>query len=74
MRKRHIAIAGYGTAGQALALLLSRDGHAVEVFERAPRLGPVGCRCCGSWDCWMPRWRMGGGCAGSTGKRHVAAR
>ena len=42
MRKRHIAIVGYGTAGQALALLLSRDGHAVEVFERAPQLGPVG--------------------------------
>ncbi|MGN7830241.1 FAD-dependent oxidoreductase [Pseudoxanthomonas sp. 22568] len=42
MRKQHIAIVGYGTAGQALALLLSRDGHAVEVFERAPQLGPVG--------------------------------
>lgn len=42
MRRRHIAIVGYGTAGQALALLLSRDGHRVEVFERAPRLGPVG--------------------------------
>ncbi|MCL6711431.1 FAD-dependent monooxygenase [Pseudomonas sp. R2.Fl] len=42
MRKQHIAIVGYGTAGQALALLLSRDGHTVEVFERAPQLGPVG--------------------------------
>lgn len=38
----HIGIVGYGTAGQALALLLSRDGHRVEVFERAARLGPVG--------------------------------
>ena len=37
-----IGIVGYGTAGQAAALLLTRDGHAVEVFERAPRLGPVG--------------------------------
>ena len=25
-----------------LALLLARDGHRVEVFERAPELGPVG--------------------------------
>ncbi len=37
-----IAVVGYGTAGQALALLLGRDGHRVEVFERAPVLGPVG--------------------------------
>lgn len=37
-----IGIVGYGTAGQAAALLLTRDGHAVEVFERAPVLGPVG--------------------------------
>ncbi len=38
----NIAIVGYGTAGQALAILLSRDGHAVQVFERAPQPGPVG--------------------------------
>lgn len=38
----HIAIIGYGTAGQAAAVLLSRDGHRVEVFERAPEPGPVG--------------------------------
>ena len=37
-----VAVVGYGTAGQATALLLSRDGHAVEVFERAAVLGPVG--------------------------------
>ncbi|MDI9239401.1 NAD(P)/FAD-dependent oxidoreductase [Lysobacter sp. LF1] len=37
-----IGIVGYGTAGQAAALLLTRDGHTVEVFERAPVLGPVG--------------------------------
>lgn len=36
------AIIGYGTGGQASALLLSADGHEVEVFERAPELGPVG--------------------------------
>ncbi len=38
----HIAIVGYGTAGQALALLLARDGHRVEVFEQAERPGPIG--------------------------------
>lgn len=38
----NIAIVGYGTAGQALAVLLSRDGHQVEVFERAAEPGPVG--------------------------------
>lgn len=37
-----IAIVGYGTGGQASAVLLSGDGHQVEVFERAPVLGPVG--------------------------------
>jgi FAD-dependent urate hydroxylase len=37
-----IGIVGYGTAGQAAALLLGRDGHRVEVFERAAQLGPVG--------------------------------
>ncbi|WP_368561951.1 FAD-dependent oxidoreductase [Pseudoxanthomonas sp. UTMC 1351] len=38
----NIAVIGYGTAGQAAAILLSRDGHRVEVFERAHELGPVG--------------------------------
>jgi 2-polyprenyl-6-methoxyphenol hydroxylase-like FAD-dependent oxidoreductase len=38
----NIAVIGYGTAGQAAAILLSRDGHRVEVFERAQALGPVG--------------------------------
>jgi 2-polyprenyl-6-methoxyphenol hydroxylase-like FAD-dependent oxidoreductase len=38
----HAAIVGYGTAGQAAAALLAADGHRVEVFERAPKLGPVG--------------------------------
>lgn len=37
-----IGIVGYGTGGQAAALLLGRDGHAVEVFEQAPTPGPVG--------------------------------
>ncbi len=37
-----IAIVGYGSAGQALAVALSGDGHRVEVFERVPDPGPVG--------------------------------
>jgi len=40
--KLNIAIVGYGTAGQALAILLTRDGHAVEVFERTAKPGPIG--------------------------------
>lgn len=42
MTPRRIAIIGYGTAGQACAALLARDGHAVEVFEQAAAFGPVG--------------------------------
>ncbi|MFC0676760.1 FAD-dependent oxidoreductase [Lysobacter korlensis] len=43
MSKRlRVAVVGYGTGGQATALLLSRDGHHVEVFERTATLGPVG--------------------------------
>lgn len=38
----HVGIVGYGTAGQAAAVMLSRDGHHVQVFERAARPGPVG--------------------------------
>ena len=39
---QHIAIVGFGTAGQAAAVLLAQDGHKVEVFEQARELGPVG--------------------------------
>lgn len=43
MKERlRIAVIGYGTAGQALAILLTRDGHEVEIFERVPTPGPVG--------------------------------
>jgi 2-polyprenyl-6-methoxyphenol hydroxylase-like FAD-dependent oxidoreductase len=38
----NIAVVGYGTAGQTAAILLSRDGHRVEVFEQAEEPGPVG--------------------------------
>ncbi|MEO8673545.1 MAG: NAD(P)/FAD-dependent oxidoreductase [Tahibacter sp.] len=41
-RALDICIVGYGTAGQAAALFLRRQGHRVEIFERAPQLGPVG--------------------------------
>lgn len=41
-RALHIAIVGYGTAGQAAAVLLAADGHVPEVFERVPWPGPVG--------------------------------
>jgi 2-polyprenyl-6-methoxyphenol hydroxylase-like FAD-dependent oxidoreductase len=37
-----IAIVGYGTAGQAAAIYLERQGHRVQVFERSAALGPVG--------------------------------
>lgn len=37
-----IAIVGYGTAGQAAALFLSAQGHALSVFEQAVSPGPVG--------------------------------
>lgn len=42
MRPLDIAIVGYGTAGQALALLLARDGHRLQVFEQAEVPRPVG--------------------------------
>lgn len=42
MKPLHIAIAGYGSAGQAASLLLTRDGHRVDVFERVAHPGPVG--------------------------------
>ncbi|MBS0455738.1 MAG: FAD-dependent monooxygenase [Proteobacteria bacterium] len=37
-----VAVIGYGTAGQATAILLARAGHDVDVFERSPELQPVG--------------------------------
>ena len=42
MARRHVAIVGYGTGGQAAALALARAGEHVEVFERVPNPGPVG--------------------------------
>lgn len=41
-RRLRVAVVGYGSGGQAVALALARDGHEVEVFERVPSPGPVG--------------------------------
>ncbi|HZP65971.1 MAG TPA: NAD(P)/FAD-dependent oxidoreductase [Rudaea sp.] len=54
-----IAIVGYGTAGQAAAILLAQDGHRVEVFERAPELGPVGAGLLLQPTGLSVLWRMG---------------
>lgn len=37
-----VGVVGCGVAGAAVAHLLARAGHTVTLFERAPRLGPVG--------------------------------
>jgi len=42
VRLDSVAIVGYGTAGQAAALYLRRQGCQVEHFERAPQLQPRG--------------------------------
>jgi len=42
MRRLSIAIAGAGPAGLAAALLLSRDGHAVTIFEQFEEPRPLG--------------------------------
>jgi 2-polyprenyl-6-methoxyphenol hydroxylase-like FAD-dependent oxidoreductase len=59
MTRRRIAIVGYGSAGQAAALLLSRDGHHVEVFERVPVPGPVGAGFLLQPTGLQVLWRMG---------------
>ncbi len=41
-RSLDIAVVGYGTAGQAVARLLQRQGHRLALFERAPQPRPVG--------------------------------
>lgn len=55
-RRLRVAVVGYGTGGQAAALMLSNDGHRVEVFEQAPSLGPVGAgfllQPVGQWVLW----------------------
>ncbi len=42
MRGLRVGIVGCGSAGPALGLFLCRTGHRVAIFERAPKLLPVG--------------------------------
>lgn len=42
MKPLRVGVVGYGTAGQSVAVLLSRAGHAVDVFERVAVPAPVG--------------------------------
>lgn len=59
MTPLRIAIVGYGTAGQAASVLLARDGHRVEIFERAPEPGPVGAGFLLQPSGLQVLWRMG---------------
>ena len=59
MKQLRIAIVGYGTAGQAAAVLLTRDGHDVSVFERVPTPGPVGAGFLLQPGGLQVLWRMG---------------
>ena len=56
---RRIAIVGYGSAGQCAAVLLERDGHRVEVFERVPQPGPAGAGFLLQPSGLQVLWRMG---------------
>ncbi len=37
-----VGIVGLGVGGATLSQLLAAEGHTVEVFERAPQVGPIG--------------------------------
>ncbi len=41
-RPYRIGVVGFGVAGATASFLLARAGHQVSLFERAPRVGPVG--------------------------------
>ena len=59
MESQRIAIVGYGSAGQASAVLLERDGHEVTVFERVTKPGPVGAGFLLQPSGLQVLWRMG---------------
>lgn len=59
MQALRIAIVGYGTAGQSAAVLLGRDGHEVDVFERVREPGPVGAGFLLQPSGLQVLWRMG---------------
>jgi 2-polyprenyl-6-methoxyphenol hydroxylase-like FAD-dependent oxidoreductase len=42
-RRLRVGVVGAGSSGLFLALLLQRQGHGVELFERAPALRTDGC-------------------------------
>jgi 2-polyprenyl-6-methoxyphenol hydroxylase-like FAD-dependent oxidoreductase len=42
IKTKRIAVIGAGTAGLATAIALAQDGHSVTVFEKHPRIAPVG--------------------------------
>jgi 2-polyprenyl-6-methoxyphenol hydroxylase-like FAD-dependent oxidoreductase len=37
-----VGVVGFGVGGATTSLLLARAGHEVDLFERAPRVGPIG--------------------------------
>jgi 2-polyprenyl-6-methoxyphenol hydroxylase-like FAD-dependent oxidoreductase len=37
-----VGVIGFGVAGATASYLLARAGHAVDLYERAPRVGPIG--------------------------------
>ncbi len=41
-RPYRVGIVGYGVAGATSAYLLAKAGHVVTLFERSPKVGPVG--------------------------------
>ena len=59
LKRLRVAIVGYGSAGQAAAVLLSRDGHDIEVFERVPVPGPTGAGFLLQPSGLQVLWRMG---------------
>lgn len=59
MQLGKVAIIGYGTAGQALAVLLARAGMDVQVFEQAAAPGPVGAGFLLQPSGLQVLWRMG---------------
>jgi 2-polyprenyl-6-methoxyphenol hydroxylase-like FAD-dependent oxidoreductase len=41
-RVYRVGVVGMGVAGATIASLMARSGHDVTLFERVPRVGPMG--------------------------------